>query len=190
MEKIFRYTPATSDAKEWYRKVRYMDARDRIFLEKEYLPTLQGSVLYVGVGSYTAFYHKLVKDPTEFETIDVLKEVAHFGSPNRHWIGDIRDLAAEYDVQYNHVALYGNFGFGKGANPPTVVATKLQIIKCLEAADELLLTGGTLLVAPGMVDRTAEFWDEVFNTPFLKKNYKILLKKQMDTYIWWAQKRA
>lgn len=183
-------SPLQDDSKEWYRKIRKLDARDRIFLEEEYLPSLSGSVLYTGVGTYTAFYHKLVKSKNKFETIDVLPEAAPYGSPTKHYIGDIRDLAEGIDApQYDHVALYGVFGCGKKASPPTIATTKPQVLEMIKAADSLVKPGGTLLLGPGMVDKDAAYWDEIFKMDFLKKNYKVLVKKKMDCYIWWAQKK-
>lgn len=176
-----------TDANEWYREIRHLDARDRVFLEKKYLPTLKGSVLYVGVGTFTAFYHKLVKNPELFHTLDALKKVAQYGSPYGHAICDLRDFEPQ-EEQYDHVALYGVFGFGPKADPPTVVTNKNDLKKCLRAADSLLKPGGTLLIGTGTIERPVEFWEELVDLELIDNGYTIKQFKQGDCCIWWLKK--
>lgn len=82
---------------------------DRQWLEKEYLPTLSGDVLFVGVQAYTDFYH-LLAPQAHFTTVDVNPMVAQFGSPHRHFVGTLDDLFDDDLEPYDNIILYGLFG--------------------------------------------------------------------------------
>lgn len=83
---------------------------DRIWIEKTYLPSLYGSVLYVGVSNYTDFYHELVRDPKLFVTVDMNPDVAKYGSPFEHYIDTIQDYLDGCNRTFDHISIFGLFG--------------------------------------------------------------------------------
>ncbi|HUW10154.1 MAG TPA: hypothetical protein VM537_10520, partial [Anaerolineae bacterium] len=56
----------------------------RAWLEDEYLPSLSGHVLFIGVRKYNAKYHRLVKQPELFETVDPDPKQQKYGAWTHH----------------------------------------------------------------------------------------------------------
>jgi len=81
---------------------------DRQWLEGQYLPSLRGSVLFVGVRKYNAGYHKLVQDPELFETVDPDTKQAKFGAPYHHPCTAEELIDGGYC--YDHIAAFGLVG--------------------------------------------------------------------------------
>ena len=185
------------DDAEWYRAIRYFydpnspedrRAGGRPWLEQVFLPLLEGSVLSVGVGSYTGFYHKLVKNPELFETMDILAEVVRYGSPYTHYLGDLRYFKSDHSP-YDNVVMYGIFGCGPRAIPPSSIVDAEGVMEGLTAADQCVRPGGTLMVCPGMIEYSAEFWEEIFKLPLFDK-YEVIEQTFDDGYVWWARKHV
>lgn len=163
----------------------YGTANGRIFLEKEYLPTLAGRVLFVGVNYYTDFYHRLVQKPELFETVDILESAIEHGSPYKHYVCNIMDFKNEGYV-YENVCFFGIIGHGTDWD---IIKQQEEIIKCISILDSLVQVGGTLLLGPATITTGNEFWETIFNLPILKNRYDIKMCKKIDiNYIWYGQK--
>src|SRR6185436_7696812 len=103
-------------------------------LEKDYLPSLHGSVLFVGVGPYTDFYSRCVQTPELYETIDNDPGVANHGSPYGHYVADI--LNFNPGKQYDHVCMFGILGHKD--SDWEVMNTEVQWRKCFSRLDQLV----------------------------------------------------
>jgi len=79
----------------------------RQYLIEKYIPVLTGSLLFVGVGSYTKNYY-LLNSKLEFITIDFLQERQIYGSPMDHFVTDF--LKFNPQRKFNHICLFGVFG--------------------------------------------------------------------------------
>lgn len=168
----------------------YINAPARDWLEKNYLPSLSGDVLYVGVGSYTQKYPGLTRNPERFATLDYDPEKALFGSPFAHYTADL--LEFKTPKKFDHVSLFGIMG-----HPPTVTTSKYNIInemaisQAIFKAHELIKIGGTLQLGPNHRDfpgQDASFWMDKLSLPPLDK-YKILFfATYSDNMVWWGQK--
>ena len=168
------------------KEIKYGTANGRIFLEKEYLPSLDGKIFFVGVNYYTEFYHKLVKTPDLFETLDVAESVIDYVSPYTHYICDIRNFQQQ-GYLYDHVCFFGIIGHSD--SDWEIIKEKEDIIKTIKILDSLVKPGGTLLFAPALQTLTMEFWDEMFALPEFQ-NYELLMLKRIDiNYIWYGRKR-
>lgn len=164
---------------------------EREWIQSVYLPALKGSVLYIGVGSYTASYYTYVQNPELFETVDLLEERAQYGSPFKHYIGDF--MSVPTDVFYDHVSFFGILGFNAPYFSP--FKTKEQIVSALERVDSLLKSNGTLQVSgqiggtPYLIEgQGSDFWLEMFGTGILKKYKTIACLLSSQNVIWWGQK--
>jgi hypothetical protein len=81
---------------------------DRRWLEQVYLPSLKGTVLFVGVREYCAGYAKLVQNPETFTTVDPDPEQAKYGG-TIHQVCRAEQLVG-LGLRYDHVCLFGLFG--------------------------------------------------------------------------------
>ena len=166
----------------------------RPWLTGDYLPSLSGRVLSVGVGSYTTEYYLLTKNPELFETVDHDMEKALFGSPSGHYTMDFLEFYSPY--LYDHVCLYGMLGF------PLVTPTSFYSIvddpsikMAIKHAHDLLKVGGTLLLGPswGIVPgQSIDFWINTF-TALLSDKYEVIFLGAgpiTDNVIWWGIKKS
>lgn len=161
--------------------VNYGTANGRIWLEREFLPSLEGTVLFVGVNYYTDFYCKLVKDPEKFETIEINPELIEHGSPYTHHVGDIRDMKGQYD----HVIFFGILGHPDDWD---ILKSDEDIYICFFALSNLVKPGGTLLFGPATVTRKPEFWQSIADK-FKENGWEEFFQKQIDiNYIWHGRK--
>lgn len=163
--------------------INYGTANGRVYLEKEFLPTLSGRVLFIGVSYYTDFYCNLVQQPELFETLDVIEEVIDDGSPHGHYVCNIMDftLAAEQPL-YDHVVFFGILGHTDSSWE--IIETSEAIMRCIEKVAMLVHPGGTLLLGPSTQNRTEEYWLNLYNSPLLE-NYEVLTCRKIDiNYIW------
>lgn len=177
-EKVKTYRYAT-----YYNKdIKYGTANTRIFLEKDFLPKLKGSVLFIGVNYYNDFYHKLVKDEELFETIDILERSIEFGSPYVHYIGDILDF--NVGKQYDNVVFFGILGHDSDWE---TIKNNNDIKLCFKKINSLVKPNGSLLLGPATMTHTEQYWDNIYNSEF--KNYKKIFTKKIDiNYIWYGIK--
>jgi len=112
---------------------------DRLWIEKEYLPKLVGTVLYVGINYYTDFYHELVPNPNTFVTVDLDPKVAQFGSPYGHYIDDVIHFLETCNCRFNHISIFGLFGCGH-----SVVKDRTIILNILNKCYDNVTPGGTI----------------------------------------------
>lgn len=110
---------------------------DRVWLEKTYLPSLSGKILFVGVRPYTSFYHELVSKSSQFITIDKDPGVVNYGSPFFHITDDIEKFLENNFDTYNHISFNGMCGL------PHVMCDKDKIIKIVNLCIDRILLYGT-----------------------------------------------
>jgi hypothetical protein len=164
---------------------------ERLWLKTEYLPKLDGRVLFVGVNYYNSDYGSCAKQPELYETIDLLPDRAQFGSPYKHHIGDF--LTFDPGYQYDHVCLFGIMGhrsdFANGE--PYNIDTYDSITQALEHAHKLLKMGGSLQVGPNRIclpEFNTQFWMTRLKKYPLNK-YEILLDALGPcNVVWWGKK--
>lgn len=165
----------------------------RNWLISKYLPSLSGTVLFVGVDSYTKQYWQYVKNPELFETIDSLPSQAAYGSPFKHYIKDFLDFYPTY--QYDHICLFGVMG-----HPPhsTIdgyysIVTDEDNDQIITHAHNLLKEGGTLQLGPNWVsvpEFDFKYWVNKFSSPPLD-SYEVLNNTFGSTnMLWQGQKKS
>jgi hypothetical protein len=116
---------------------------DRRWLEGDYLPSLIGRVLYVGVRSYNRGYQRLVKYPELFETVDVDPAQAIYGADIHH----VCEAESLVDCGvYDHVALYGLFGMLDSYH-----RGEIAIVQFIRRMSAIVSRGGTMLVSSGTI---------------------------------------
>lgn len=184
------------------------DLPDRQWIEKEYLPTLDGRVLYVGVDFYTAHYPSLATKASEFVFLDAGDSVLLHGGPTGIR-ADFFDHLPERP--YDHISLYGLVGHGTPVE---------RMPEQIAHADRMLSPGGTLMLGPDKFPRREAFpeevwspvndearakipafsapqashWRDLFSRAPLDR-YKVLvedaeLPRVECNYIWWGRKPA
>ena len=156
---------------------------ERKWLVQEYFPSLEGKVLFVGVGYYTTNYHNHVKTPKDFETLDISPERAKFGCPYKHHIGDFLKFTSEY--KYDHICLFGVMGCHD-----TIVSEE-TIDQAFINATNLLNLGGTLQVGADI--RTIPkynnaYWQAKFKQSPLNKYTIINDTVGPFNTLWWGRK--
>lgn len=161
----------------------YGTANGRIYLENEYLPTLSGTTLFVGVNYYTDYYHLLTKNPEKFETLDILDAVITHGSPYKHYVCNILDFKSQ-GYMYDNVCFFGILGH---LDEWDVLKNEVDAVATIKLLDSLVAPGGTLLLGPAANNFFGvDFWDGIYNE---LKEYEILMKKRIDiNYIWYGRK--
>jgi hypothetical protein len=145
------------------KEIKYGSANGRVWLEKEYLPKVGGRCLFIGVNYYTEFYHRLVKDPGLFETLDVQENLICHGSPHVHHVCNLLDFDG-LGYLYDNVICFGLFGHID--SPWEITRSRGEIIGCLRVLDRNLKPGGRLLFGPATQALTDNFWTGVFREVF------------------------
>ena len=157
---------------------------DRDWLIKEYLPKLEGRILYIGINDYTVLYPSFIKSGSIYESLDssVEKSKSGYSSDVHHTI-DLQDHFPNY--LYDHVSMHGCHGFvGYNIN-------NFNIKEDVHKLHQLLKVGGTLQWGPGcdyIPEYNLQFWESFTDVdPFTK--YKTLDSglKEMN-YVWWGMK--
>ena len=156
-------------------------SKNRQWLEKKCLPQLEGRTLFVGVEKYTKDYHKRVDG--RFETIEINKKLAKYGSPHKHYTGDFLHHKALY--KYDNVVLFGLFG---QAHSATNEARRIH--KIHKHAHQILRKKGSLISAHRCnKEISREYWQTYFRRPpfNLYRVIKECVKERQ--YIWWGEKQ-
>lgn len=122
--------------------VPHEEMPQRKWLRTEYLPSLNGTALYIGVRWYCEDYWKLVPDPDLFCTVDIDPAQAHFGSPKNHYVCDATSLLVR--SRYDHVSAFGLFGM-----PDSHLKTPSKIVEFLRLCASAVNDGGTLMFSCG-----------------------------------------
>lgn len=160
---------------------------DRKWIEEEYLPSLTGKVLYVGVAEYTKNYADLAVKADQFITIDSDPEKSIYGATD-HYMGDFLSLKGE-PFLFDHISLYGIFGY------PHSLSNDIGIIrKTYMHAHNLLVRGGTLMIGPNWryekskpIIPLNKWLDIVSWPPFYV--YSILFWACLkNNFVWWGKK--
>lgn len=157
---------------------------DRSWVENEYLPSLQGRVLYVGVNYYTQHYHTLIKSGV-FESLDSCPERSKYGNTNdAHHNTTILDFKPK--GLYDHISIHGCHGY-EGYN-----IDNTRITEEIGNLSNLVTPGGTLQFGPGCnyitLYNTAYWTQFVKEVPFC--NYNIIFNESvLPNYIWWGRKK-
>ncbi len=162
----------------------YNNEPTRDYLEKTLLPSLNGSIFYIGVNYYNEFYYKLVKNPELFETIDFIEDRVQFGSPYTHYCGDI--LNFNINKTYDNVISFGLLGHKDDWD---IIKTDEGIKKYINIVSNLVNKNGYLLLGPAcsQTEFNIEYWDNIYNTELQK--YKSIKKQRMGiNYVWIGQK--
>lgn len=177
------------------------DLPDRRWIEKEYLPFLDGRVLYVGMDFYTVHYPRLAKQASLFQFLDLGENALRYGE-----LGCIHEDFLDHDPssRYRHISLYGLTGFGTEPE-------RMQDL--IVHANGLIEPGGTLMLGPNKLpavvppipadapswvrplaasSRSAEHWRTLFAEPPLDR-YTVLVENDdlpevQFNYIWWGRK--
>ena len=162
----------------------------RDWLERTYLPCLEGRILYVGVGSYTTQYPFLTKTPWLFETIDFAQDKAQFGSPFVHHTADFMMFQPNY--KFDHICLFGVMGHPQDAKTSIYsILSDEEILQALEHADRLLQVGGTLQLGPNHIavaEQNAQFWINKLSLKFFHKYETLFVAIGTDNVVWWGRK--
>lgn len=168
---------------------------ERVWLEKNYLPTCSGSMLYIGVGSYTTCYPYYTQTPSLFETIDYLEERAKFGSPFKHHVADI--LHFQPNHLYDNVSFFGILGYTNKRSIPLTTSdsiyftTNESIYQVLEKIHSLVKVGGTLQIGANYYDKepyTVDFWLQKFDEHYAVKYKTVSVVLSPLSVIWLGKK--
>ena len=131
---------------------------DRRYMEDVILPAVAclrpTRLLDLGVEHYTARYGDWFHRGCERWTIDLDPRVAEFGSPGRHIIGNVLDMASQFhSASVDVIMMNGLFGYG--------IDTAHEQERIIAAAKAILRPNGWLLVG----------WDRSENgTPIVMSN--------------------
>ncbi len=158
-------------------------ANDRKWLKHEYLSSLEGTILFVGVNYYNEDYYKYVKTPETFETIDLLPERSKFGSPYKHHVGDFLQFDPGY--KYDHICLFGVMG------QECDLSEEKAVTQALVNATKLLKIGGTLQVGPNKISMpqfNTAYWNRRLREYPLDKYSVILNTTGSCNMLWWGKK--
>ena len=166
---------------------------DREWLICDYLPKLEGTILYVGVNTYNNFYSKIVKDSSKYFTIDICSKRSEKGSnldyPENNFIGNLKSHKNKYD----NICLFGIHGFNGYE-----IHNEDTYLDLLYVHKNLLNDGGTLMWGPnnqisieleGKLTTFKDLMNNILNkSPF--KEYDVLYKKDYtNNMIWWGKKK-
>lgn len=176
----------TRQQTSWDKEIKYGTANGRIYLEKEYLPTLKGKTLFVGVNYYTNFYHLLTQSPEEFETLDCVEQRIEDGSPNIHYVCNVLDFQNQ-GYLYDNVCCFGVLGHNDDWE---VIRNKEEVIKCITLLDAQVKPGGTLLLGPANQAFPFDWWDEIYRLPLFQKYTQLMMKKIDINYVWYGRKNG
>ena len=167
---------------------------DRKWLIFDYLPKLEGSILYVGVNTYNNFYNKIVKDPSKYFTIDISPERSKKGSNQDYTENNFVGNLKSHNIKYDNVCLFGIHGFNGYE-----IHNEDTYLDLVHTHENLLKKGGTLMWGPnndisikGLKGEVVTFKD-LMNS-ILNKNpfneYEVLYKKNYThNMIWWGKKK-
>ncbi len=171
---------------------------ERRWMDENYFPNLEGSVLFVGIAPYNEDHYKQVKNPELFETIDFDQRNIPYGSPYGHHVADF--LAFEPGHLYDHISLFGMLGrhddprSGEKFN----IDSQKTITLALKKAHQLLKPNGTLLLGPDIISTkpgtknvphlNVYFWYDRLEKDPLDMYEPIFLGIGDQNFVWWGRK--
>ena len=168
---------------------------DKQWKIEKYLPELSGRILFVGIGkdqgvNHYSEYHKLVKTPESFETLDLLSDNMMSTKASKHLICDFLDFENEY--KYDHISLHGLWGNGfiyKKENRELANENlSTLIIDSINKAHNILNIGGTLEIGPN-TNVVNDIYDYMINKNLYKPLYRINRDERgSGNCIFWGKK--
>ena len=169
---------------------------DKQWKIEKYLPELSGKILFVGLGkdpegvNHYSEYHKLVKTPESFETLDLLSNNMMSTKASKHHICDFLDFENEY--KYDHISLHGLWGNGfiyKKENRELANENlSTLIIDSINKAHNILNIGGTLEIGPN-TNVVNDIYDYMIDDNLYKPLYRINRDERgSGNCIFWGKK--
>ena len=165
---------------------------DRDWLTTQYLPKLNGRILYIGVNDYTSHYHNLVGEGSRYESLDCCPiRSAHGSTSAKHHTMFLKDF--EDKDLFDHVSMHGCHGH---------VGHKIDnssILSYVSKADSLVKVGGTFQFGPTCSKIMAfqeSFWEDLIRDNPIFQKYETLYSEAVEwghnspdkNYIWWGRK--
>lgn len=125
------------------RPASYAHFPDRVYMEQQMLPAIiglrPGRVLDVGLEDYTKHYADWYPNDCDYWTIDINPRVAQYGRPERHIVGDVRDVKSYFQpASIDVVLMNGPFGYG--------IDTEVEQAQTIEAVRSLLTPRGWMMI--------------------------------------------
>jgi len=160
----------------------------RQYLTEKYIPSLSGSLLFVGVGSYTKDYH-LINSNIEFITIDTLKSREKYGSPMGHYVDDF--LKFDPKRKFDHICLFGVLGHEE-ISRKKIKYNMQSIENVLKKCNELLEKDGTILLGPShirLVEKNKFYWKTKFRELSDKYTYLDKCICSCNIVVWIKKKK-
>ena len=160
---------------------------DRKWLEQEYLPELQGSVLFIGVRHYNDGYFGLVQDPDLFETVDIDPAQSQYGSLRHHVC--LAEQLICIGRTFDHICAYGLFGMRDS------VVDGHDITCFLNTMKRGVKPGGTLLYGAStdtmtIVEARQRFDDADFKSWEVLRDWQVQPSpSHSEMLILWVRKR-
>tara|TARA_Y100000592_G_C5393016_1_gene279216 strand:+ start:292 stop:885 length:594 start_codon:yes stop_codon:yes gene_type:complete len=169
---------------------------DKQWKIKEYLPKLSGKILFVGVAkdplgvNHYSEYHKLIKTPESFETLDLLSNDMTSIKSSKHHVCDFLEFKNEY--KYDHISLHGLWGdkFIYRKKDRELSSKKLSkiIINSINKAHNMLNVGGTIEIGPN-TNVVNEIYDYMINEKLYKSLFRINRgENNCGNCIFWGEK--
>jgi len=165
-------------------RVQYDKYPDRRYLVTEFLPTCDGQTLSVGCHAFNKNDCYCLKNPSNYETIDIYKKYEKYGSPYKHETIDFLNYNPPY--KFTNIILYGVLGIPSnlydGADNYTLYGNE---DKTIQHIDQLLEVNGHAVLGPDIhMDKAftrrqkIQKWGNItFTNKILKRKYK--LKKKL-----------
>tara|TARA_R110000744_G_scaffold157150_1_gene272873 strand:+ start:600 stop:1190 length:591 start_codon:yes stop_codon:yes gene_type:complete len=169
---------------------------DKQWKLENYLPKLSGKILFVGVGKdpinvrHYSEYHKLIKTPETFETMDLLSDDMMSTKASKHHVCDFLNFKNEY--KYDHISLHGLWGdkfiFRKENRELSSKKLSQIIIDTINKAHNILNVGGTIEIGPN-TNVVNKIYDYMVNENLYKPIYRINRdEKGSGNCIFWGEK--
>ena len=169
---------------------------DKQWKVEKYLPQLSGKILFVGSGkdpegvNHYSEYHKLIKSPESFETMDLLDESLLSTKASKHYTCNFVDFKNEY--KYDHISLHGLWGngfiFKKDDRELSNESLSKIIIDNINKAHNILNIGGTLEIGPN-TNEIIPIYNYLINNSLYKKKYRINRgERGIANCIFWGEK--
>ena len=169
---------------------------DKQWKIEKYLPQLSGNILFVGVGKdpegvkHYSEYHKLIKTPESFETLDMMTEGVISTKASKHHMCDFLEFNNEH--QYDHISLHGLWGerFIFRKEDRNLSSGKLTniIINSINKAHNMLNVGGTLEIGPSS-NTVNVIYDYLVEEELYESKYRINRNEEgSGNCIFWGKK--
>ena len=159
----------------------YQQYNDRKYIVTEFLPNVEGSVLNVGCHSFNQFDCYCLKDPNNYESIDIEEKWSIYGSPFKHQTCDFLEFESNY--KFNAILLFGVMGIPNLVDGDSGNYSMYDFEdRVVEQVDRLLNIGGYVLFGPDYrLDKTKKLSDKIaywknyaYTNNTLKNKYQLI----------------